>query len=180
MKGWLYLIRNRDLYKIGITKNFKSRMRQLKPDNIVVKVYSRNFIKLERELHKRYKKYRIPQTEYFRLKNYHLKEIKQRLSIPDYTLILNLDLFLKSSLFISCIFLFILLFIYLTINDINSLFLKSFLWMEKISFGFSLLFIFSQSGKYLSFSNELRYRFFKLIIFIAFGLFFRIVHFFLT
>ena len=36
MSGWLYLIRNRDLYKIGITKNFDSRMRQLNPDNIVM------------------------------------------------------------------------------------------------------------------------------------------------
>ena len=40
MSGWLYLIRNRDLYKIGITKKFESRMRQLKPDNIVAKLAS--------------------------------------------------------------------------------------------------------------------------------------------
>ena len=76
MRGWLYLIRNRDLYKIGITKNFDNRMRQLKPDNVIIKLYTKDFLKLERELHNRYKKYRIPQTEYFRLKDYHLKEIK--------------------------------------------------------------------------------------------------------
>ena len=84
MSGWLYLIRNRDLYKIGITKNFENRMRQLKPDNIVAKLYTRDFVKLERELHSRYKKFRIPQTEYFRLKNNHLKEIKQRISNLNY------------------------------------------------------------------------------------------------
>ena len=67
MSGWLYLIRNRDLYKIGITKNFENRMRQLKPDNVVAKYYTADFVKLERELHNRYKKFRIPQTEYFRL-----------------------------------------------------------------------------------------------------------------
>ena len=60
MSGWLYLIRNRDLYKIGITKNLENRMRQLKPDNIVAKLYTRDFVKLERELHSRYKKFRIP------------------------------------------------------------------------------------------------------------------------
>ena len=67
MSGWLYLIKNRDLYKIGITKNFDKRMLQLKPEYIVAKLYSTQFVKLERELHRRYKKYRIPQTEYFRL-----------------------------------------------------------------------------------------------------------------
>ena len=81
MKGWLYLIRNRDLYKIGITKNFENRMRQLKPDNVVAKFYTADFVKLERELHNRYKKFRIPQTEYFRLENSHVKEIKQISSI---------------------------------------------------------------------------------------------------
>ena len=43
MSGWLYLIRNRDLYKIGITKNFKNRMRQLKPDKVVAKFYATDF-----------------------------------------------------------------------------------------------------------------------------------------
>ena len=51
MSGWLYLIRNRDLYKIGITKNFDNRMRQLKPDNVVAKLYSSDFAKLEKKLH---------------------------------------------------------------------------------------------------------------------------------
>ena len=45
MSGWLYLIRNRDLYKIGITKNFDNRMRQLKPDKVIAKIYTRDFIK---------------------------------------------------------------------------------------------------------------------------------------
>ena len=77
MSGWLYLIRNRDLYKIGITKNFENRMKQLKPDNVVAKFYTDDFVKLERELHNRYKNLRIPQTEYFRLENFHIKEIKK-------------------------------------------------------------------------------------------------------
>ena len=59
MTGWLYLIRNRDLYKIGITKNFKNRMRQLKPDEVLAKLKTADFIKLEKEFHHRYKKFRI-------------------------------------------------------------------------------------------------------------------------
>ena len=101
MSGWLYLIRNRDLYKIGITKKFESRMRQLKPDNIVAKFYTSDFLKLEKEFHNRYKKFRIPQTEYFRLEQHHLKEIKQRISQLDHNMIVILGIFIKSLLIIN-------------------------------------------------------------------------------
>ncbi len=173
MSGWLYLIRNRDLYKIGITKNFDSRMRQLKPDNIVAKFYTSDFLKLEKELHNRYKKFRIPQTEYFRLEQHHLKEIKQRISQLDHTMITILGIFIKSLLIINLIF-FILLFVFsLNINDINIVMLKSLVWMERISFVYSFSSLFFHSGKYLSFSSELKYRLLKLIIFIVFALIFR-------
>ena len=115
MKGWLYLIRNRDLYKIGITKNFESRMRQLKPDNVVAKSYSNDFMKLERELHIRYKKLRIPQTEYFRLKKNHIKEIKIIISQLCYPKSIILEMFIKSLLLIQLIFLLVLIFLYLGI-----------------------------------------------------------------
>ena len=80
MKGWLYLIRNGDLYKIGITRNFDNRMRQLKADEIIVRLYSSEFKKLERELHKRYRNVRIPQTEYFRLGHKEIRDIKKRIN----------------------------------------------------------------------------------------------------
>ena len=35
MSGHIYLIKNKDLYKIGVTKDFKRRMKVLKPDEIV-------------------------------------------------------------------------------------------------------------------------------------------------
>ena len=114
MKGWLYLIRNRDLYKIGITKNYESRMRQLKPDSVVAKLYTSNFIKLERELHHRYKNFRIPQTEYFRLEKQHLKEIKHLISSLQYSNITIFWLFTKSSIFLLLFF-----FSYLYIHIIN-------------------------------------------------------------
>ena len=179
MSGWLYLIRNRDLYKIGITKNFDNRMRQLKPDNIIAKLYTRDFVNLERELHNRYKKFRIPQTEYFRLKDYHLQEIKQRISKLEYPMSLILSIFMKSLLFVILIFFLIFFFIFLNINDINIILVKSFLWMERILFGLSFLSVLFHSGRYLSFISELKYRFSRLIVFILFAFFFRIASIFL-
>ena len=179
MSGWLYLIRNRDLYKIGITKNFDNRMRQLKPDNIVAKLYTRDFVKLERELHNRYKKFRIPQTEYFRLNDYHLKEIKQIISEFDYPMSTVLGIFIKSISVIILIFFLLLIVISLNFNDITIILLKSFLWMERILFGLSSISLFVHSGKYLSFFSELKYRLSRLIFFIIFSIFFRIASAFL-
>jgi len=174
MSGWLYLIQNRDLYKIGITKNFENRMRQLKPDNIIAKLYTRDFLKLEKELHNRYKKYRIPQTEYFRLDDNHLKEIKQRISKLDYPISLFLGICIKSSLLILLFFILIVIFIALNINDINITIIKSLFLMERISIVLSFLSLFLHSGKYLGLLSELKYRLSKLIVFIIFALLFRV------
>ena len=179
MSGWLYVIKNKDLYKIGITKNFKNRMRQLKPDNVVAKLYTSEFLKLEKELHCRYKKFRIPQTEYFRLEDYHLKEIMQRISKLDYTISLIIEIFIKSFLFSLLIFFFIIIFISLTINDVDIILAKSFFWMERFLLGFSFLSLFIHSGKYLSFLSELKYRFSRLFVFIILSFFFNMASFFL-
>ena len=80
MTGWIYLIRNKDLHKIGITENLEQRMKQLKPDAIVSTLETEDFQRLEKELHKRYKDVRIPQTEYFRLTEAQLKDCTERLS----------------------------------------------------------------------------------------------------
>ena len=165
MSGWLYLIRNKDLYKIGITKNFESRMRQLKPDKVVAKLYTSDFLKLERELHIRYKKFRIPQTEYFRLNNYHLNEIRQRISKLDYPITIILEIFIKSLFLLLFIFLLIFLFISLSINDFNIAMINSLLLIERISLGLAFISLFAHSGKYFGFWNELKYRTSSLIIF---------------
>ena len=180
MSGWLYLIRNRDLYKIGITKNFENRMRHLKPDNVVVKLYTGDFVKLEKELHNRYKKFRIPQTEYFRLEKSHLKEIKQRISKIDYPITINLRIFTKSILLLLFLFFLILVFISLNINDLNMVLFKSLLWIERISLGLAFISLIVHSGIYLSFWNELKYRTSRFIIFIFFSFLFRLIAFFLT
>ena len=174
MSGWLYLIRNRDLYKIGITKNFKNRMRQLKPDNVVAKFYTADFVKLERELHNRYKKFRIPQTEYFRLENSHVKEIKQRIYILNYPLSLTFGICIKSILLILLIFFLTVVVISLYINDLSTATYKSLFWIERISFGLAFISLFVYSGKYLSFWNELKYRSSRFIVFILFSNLFRL------
>lgn len=64
--GFVYLIRNQELYKIGITTNLLRRMKQLKPDEALNVVRCKNFKELEKEIHRQFKEFRIPQTEYFR------------------------------------------------------------------------------------------------------------------
>ena len=149
-------------------------MRQLKPDKIISKLYTNEYLKLERELHNRYKKFRIPQTEYFRLEDYHLKEIKQRISTLDYSMSMILEISIKSLIFILFIFFTILLLIYLNINDVNIILLKSVILMERISFGLSFLSFFFHSGKYLSFFSEIKYRLLRLFVFVIFAFIFRI------
>ncbi len=180
MSGWLYLIRNRDIYKIGITKNFNNRMRQLKPDNVIIKQYTSEYIKLERELHYRYKEYRIPQTEYFRLDNSHLREIKKRIKKLDYSMIVNLMILIKSFLILLIIFLLNFIFLSLNINDPKITIINSFLWSERISFYFSFLSLFVPSGKNFIFLNELKYRFVRSFIYLIFAIFFRITFLYLT
>ena len=180
MSGWLYLIRNRDIYKIGITKNFNNRMRKLKPDNVIAKLYTSDYIKLERELHYRYKEYRIPQTEYFRLDNSHLREIKKRISKLDYTGIVNLMILIKSLLILLIIFFLNFLFLSLNINDPKIIVINSFLWSEKISFYLSFLSLFLPSRKNFIFLNELKYRSVRSFIYLIFAVFFRITYLYLT
>ncbi len=79
MKGWIYLIRNGDLYKIGVTQNLDRRLKELKPDETICTVLTENYLFLEKQLHKRYKNVRIPQSEYFRLSKPQLFECKKLL-----------------------------------------------------------------------------------------------------
>ena len=78
MSGFVYLIRNKDLYKIGITQNLEQRMKALKPDEILKTVQTEDYEELEKELHKKYKDVRIPQTEYFRLNDGQLYEYRNK------------------------------------------------------------------------------------------------------
>ncbi len=80
MSGWIYLIRNGGLHKIGITQNFEQRMNQLKPDDIVAKKMTETYEELERQLHNEYAAVRLPQTEYFRLTGSDVNKVKQTIN----------------------------------------------------------------------------------------------------
>jgi len=47
-------MKNKDLYKISITRNLEQKMKQLKPDQIIKTVKTENYADLEKELHKKY------------------------------------------------------------------------------------------------------------------------------
>lgn len=74
-KGFVYLIRNEDIFKIGITDNLLRRFNQLKPDEVLNVVRCSNYESLEKELHKKFKEFRIPQTEYFRLNKNQIEQV---------------------------------------------------------------------------------------------------------
>ena len=80
VEGCVYLIRNKDIYKIGITENALRRFGQLKPDEVINVVKCSNYRSLEKELHKQFKKYRIPQTEYFRFGKKQVKEVNNAMT----------------------------------------------------------------------------------------------------
>ena len=73
--GFVYLIRNQDIFKIGITQNLLKRMNQLKADELLDSVRCSNYKELEKEIHQQFKEYRIPQSEYFRLNSKQITSI---------------------------------------------------------------------------------------------------------
>ena len=80
-EGWVYVVRNQDLHKIGITKDLFRRMRQLKADDkgneLIDAIKSDRYKALERTFHKIFEEKRIPQSEYFRLNPIQVKELQR-------------------------------------------------------------------------------------------------------
>ena len=80
MSGYVYLIRNGDIYKIGATNNLQKKIKLLKPDEVIKIVKSDNSDSMLARLFRRYKSNRIPDTEYFRLSPKQLFDCKKELS----------------------------------------------------------------------------------------------------
>ena len=169
MSGWLYIIKNGDLYKIGITRKFDNRMRQLKPDKIIAKLHTRQYKQLEKDLHKKYINVRIPQTEYFRLSDFQSREIKQIISDLHYPRSITVELFINLISLLIIIFIFVLIFKSLTINDIKNVLISSLFFMQKISLVLSFLSTFLKSGKYFNLVNELKFRISRFFILLFFS-----------
>ncbi len=174
MCGWLYLIKNGDIYKIGITKNIDKRMSQLKPDYVLAKLYSSRFRELEKEFHKKYKRVRIPQTEYFRLDQKQIKDIKQRINILSNPKRILFSIFINYTSLLLILFLFALM--ALTINDMNKVISNSLLLMEKITFCISFLSFFVKSYKYFSWLNQLKFKLYRFIILVFYAFLFRFAY----
>ena len=77
--GFVYFIKNEEIYKIGITDNLMRRMKELQADEMINTVKCVNYESLEKELHQEFKKYRIPQTEYFRLTPDLVKQVNKKM-----------------------------------------------------------------------------------------------------
>ena len=78
--GFVYFVRNGELFKIGITENLLRRMGELVPDEILNCVRCSNFKELEREIHSVFKEVRLPQTEYFRLNESQVQQVHRMIA----------------------------------------------------------------------------------------------------
>ncbi len=77
--GYVYLIRNGDLYKIGKTNSLQESLKELKPDEIIKTIQTDFPDSLEARLFRKYKLKRIPETNYFRLSKKQLIDCKNQL-----------------------------------------------------------------------------------------------------
>ena len=79
-KGWVYLIKSKDRYKIGQTANLLRRMNQLKAadktNDLIHAVRCESFLELEKELHSLYDQYRYQGSEIFNLNCIQIDEVQ--------------------------------------------------------------------------------------------------------
>ena len=168
MSGWIYLIRNGELYKIGITKHVNNRMRQLKPDELIVKSYISNYKELEKNLHRRYSNVRIPQTEYFRLNKLEVSDCKTRIILNIYFDYFLFSTLLRISSYILTIFTLVIILNYFIYYDWRIVISNSLNLTEKVSFLFMLISFIKRSGERLNFLYEFLFRLKRVIIYLLF------------
>ena len=82
MEGFVYLIRNGDLFYIGSTNDLENRMSILNPDEIILTVKNKEYKALEARLLRRYRKKRIPESGYFRLNESEIIDCQEQMG-PD-------------------------------------------------------------------------------------------------
>jgi hypothetical protein len=79
MSGFVYLMKNGDLYKLGCTTNLKSEASKMKPGKIISSFKTNEPKSFEVRLLRLYKKKRIPDTNYFRLSESEVNNCKKHL-----------------------------------------------------------------------------------------------------
>ena len=79
MSEFVYLMKNADLYKIGITSNLENETSKMKPGKIISFFKTKDPKSFEVRLLRLYKKKRIPGTNYFRLSEAEVDNCKNHL-----------------------------------------------------------------------------------------------------
>ena len=79
MSGFVYLMKNGDLYKLGCTTNLKGEASKMKPGEIISSYKTNDPKSFEVRLLRLYKKKRIPDTNYFRLSESEVNNCKKHL-----------------------------------------------------------------------------------------------------
>ena len=79
MSGFVYLMKNGDLYKLGCTTNLKSEASKMKPGELISSFKTNDPKSFEVRLLRLYKKKRIPDTNYFRLSESEVRNCKKHL-----------------------------------------------------------------------------------------------------
>ena len=79
MSGFVYLMKNGDLYKLGCTTNLKSEASKMKPGEIISSFPTNDPKSFEVRLLRLYKKKRIPDTNYFRLSESEVNNCRKHL-----------------------------------------------------------------------------------------------------
>ena len=79
MSGFVYLVKNGGLYKLGCTTNLKSEASKMKPGEIIASFKTNDPKSFEVRLLRLYKKKRIPDTNYFRLSESEVNNCKKHL-----------------------------------------------------------------------------------------------------
>ena len=79
MSGFVYLMKNGDLYKLGCTSDLKSEAIKMKPGEVISSFKTNDPKSFEVRLLRLYKKKRIPDTNYFRLSESEVRNCKKHL-----------------------------------------------------------------------------------------------------
>ena len=114
MPGTVYLIKVGELYNIGSTSDLSKRMKKLRPTEIIISTEVKDANSIKARLYKRYRKSRMPDSEYFKLSEKQLADCQRQLGSKPHIALTTSEEFkisLSASILSSGILLFICLFL---------------------------------------------------------------------
>ena len=78
MREYIYLVKNGNLYHLGITKDLSRTKKDLSPGTLILACESIEGNKIIKRLQERYKRKMIPQSNYYRLEKNDISSIKNQ------------------------------------------------------------------------------------------------------